>query len=465
MTLLMKPEPFSGDLHRLFDTLFENRVSAAQQRWVPSMDLVEAEDHFLLKADLPGLAEEDVNIEVRDNALTISGERKAEHERRERGWYRVERSFGSFSRSLSLPEGVDPDAITASFDRGVLSVTIPKPEQRKPRRIQIGGGERQRQRHGSRPSRARRPRSSRIVSASVPGPTFTIEARDGDARAGLIHTHHGDVPTPAFVPLATSGTVKGLSSAEVAELGYPMVLGNTFHLFITPGEDHVAEMGGLHEFMAWRRPIITDSGGFQVFSMGHGSVAEEIKRNRGKDAQPDPRRSTRRACASPPTSTGPSDSWARRRRWRSRPSSGRTSRWRSTSARRSTSTATTPPGRPSGRTAGSTAASTGAAITRRTGSSSTGSSRAAPGTTCATSRRSGSSRPPAWTASRSAGRSGRRRSRCTRSSSGRCAPRRPSGRATCSASATSTTSWPRCAPASTPSTAPRRPGSAATAPR
>src|SRR5215208_5936385 len=112
--------------------------------------------------------------------------------------------------------------------------------------------------------------------------TFTIEARDGSARAGLLHTHHGDVPTPAFVPLATSGTVKGLSSAEVADLGYPMVLGNTFHLFITPGEDHVAGMGGLHDFMAWRRPIITDSGGFQVFSMGHGSVAEEIKRSRGK---------------------------------------------------------------------------------------------------------------------------------------------------------------------------------------
>src|SRR4051795_9804748 len=113
-------------------------------------------------------------------------------------------------------------------------------------------------------------------------PSFTLEARDGTARAGLIHTHHGDVPTPAFVPLATSGTVKGLHSAEVADLGFPMVLGNTFHLFITPGEDHVAAMGGLHEFMAWRRPIITDSGGFQVFSMGHGSVADEIKRSRGK---------------------------------------------------------------------------------------------------------------------------------------------------------------------------------------
>jgi len=137
MTLLMKPEPFSGDLHRLFNTLFEDRNSAVQQRWMPAMDLVEADDHFLLKADLPGLSEEDVAIEVRDNALTISGERKAEHERRERGWYRVERSFGRFSRSLSLPEGVDPDSISASFDRGVLSVTIPKPEQRKPRRIEI----------------------------------------------------------------------------------------------------------------------------------------------------------------------------------------------------------------------------------------------------------------------------------------------------------------------------------------
>jgi HSP20 family protein len=135
----MKPEPFSGDLHRLFNTLFEDTAAPAQ-RWVPAMDLVEADDHFLLKADLPGLGQDDVSIEVRDNALTISGERKAEHEQRERGWYRVERSFGRFSRSLTLPEGVDADAITANFDRGVLSVTIPKPEQRKPRRIQIGGG-------------------------------------------------------------------------------------------------------------------------------------------------------------------------------------------------------------------------------------------------------------------------------------------------------------------------------------
>jgi len=135
MTLLMKPEPFSSEFNRLFNTLFDESRS---QRWVPAMDLVEADDHFLLKADLPGLGEEDVTIEIRDNALTIAGERKAEHEQRERGWYRVERATGRFSRSLTLPEGIDPDAVRAEFDKGVLEVWIPKPEQRKPRRIQIG---------------------------------------------------------------------------------------------------------------------------------------------------------------------------------------------------------------------------------------------------------------------------------------------------------------------------------------
>jgi len=134
MALLMKPEPFSNELHRLFNTLFEE---GQPQRWVPAMDLVEADDHFMLKADLPGLAEDDVNIEIRDSSLTISGERKAEHESRERGWYRVERSFGRFSRSLTLPEGVDPDGVEATFDKGVLEVRIPKPEQRKPRRVAI----------------------------------------------------------------------------------------------------------------------------------------------------------------------------------------------------------------------------------------------------------------------------------------------------------------------------------------
>jgi HSP20 family protein len=136
MTLLMKPEPFSQEVNRLFNTLFDLSDSGAQ-RWVPAMDLMEAEDHFVLKADLPGLREDDVAIEIQDNTLTISGERKAEHEERQRGWYRVERSFGRFSRSLSLPEGVDADAVNAEFHDGVLEVRIPKPEERKPRRVAI----------------------------------------------------------------------------------------------------------------------------------------------------------------------------------------------------------------------------------------------------------------------------------------------------------------------------------------
>jgi queuine tRNA-ribosyltransferase len=97
------------------------------------------------------------------------------------------------------------------------------------------------------------------------------------ARAGILSTAHGEVRTPAFVPLATKGTVKGLEPREVAALGYDMVLGNTFHLMLDPGAELVEHFGGLHEFMRWRSPIITDSGGFQVFSMGHGTVADEIK--------------------------------------------------------------------------------------------------------------------------------------------------------------------------------------------
>jgi queuine tRNA-ribosyltransferase len=120
--------------------------------------------------------------------------------------------------------------------------------------------------------------------ARVPG-VFTIAARDSNSRArrGTLHLAHGEVRTPAFVPLATRGAVKTLEPRDVAALGYEMVLGNTFHLFLAPGHELVAEMGGLHEFMRWDGPIITDSGGFQVFSMGHGGVADEIK---GRRAQP-----------------------------------------------------------------------------------------------------------------------------------------------------------------------------------
>ena len=135
MALLMKPEPFASEFDRLFNQLFDRNESA--RRWVPAMDLVEHDDHFVLRADLPGMTEGDVSIEVRDNTLTLSGERKAEHEDRQRGYYRLERQFGKFSRALTLPEGVNADAIEANFDHGVLEVKIPKPEERKPRKIEI----------------------------------------------------------------------------------------------------------------------------------------------------------------------------------------------------------------------------------------------------------------------------------------------------------------------------------------
>src|SRR5207344_615154 len=98
---------------------------------------------------------------------------------------------------------------------------------------------------------------------------FEIGARDGAARAGTIHTAHGPIETPAFIPLATKGTVRGLESEEVAELGY--------HLFVSPGPERIAAAGGLHGFMGWERSLITDSGGFQVFSLAHGGVADEVK--------------------------------------------------------------------------------------------------------------------------------------------------------------------------------------------
>ena len=140
MALLMKPEPFGQEVNRLFNTLFDIRDTSGVQRWVPAMDLTEADDHFVLRADLPGLGEDDVSIEIQDDTLTISGERKTEHEERTGGWYRVERSFGRFSRSLSLPEGVDADAVSAEVDKGVLEVRIPKPAERKPRRVAIKAG-------------------------------------------------------------------------------------------------------------------------------------------------------------------------------------------------------------------------------------------------------------------------------------------------------------------------------------
>jgi queuine tRNA-ribosyltransferase len=99
--------------------------------------------------------------------------------------------------------------------------------------------------------------------------TFRVTATDGPARAGVLTTAHGDVPTPAFMPVGTKASVKSVDPQELRELGATIVLGNSYHLHFRPGADLIAELGGLHRFMGWDGPILTDSGGFQVFSLRH----------------------------------------------------------------------------------------------------------------------------------------------------------------------------------------------------
>jgi queuine tRNA-ribosyltransferase len=110
---------------------------------------------------------------------------------------------------------------------------------------------------------------SRADGSEAPNPpgAFELVARDGGARAGLLHTAHGEIRTPAFMPVGTKGTVKSLHPDEVRALGASVILGNAYHLHFRPGEDVVAELGGLHAFSGWDGPILTDSGGFQVFSL------------------------------------------------------------------------------------------------------------------------------------------------------------------------------------------------------
>jgi HSP20 family protein len=142
---IVRWEPFrelsslQTEMNRLFNAAFDTPPgNGGARRWTPAMDLVETDEHFVLRADLPGMTESDVNIELEDNILTISGERKAEREEKGEGFYRVERSFGSFSRALTLPKGIDPEGVKAEFHNGVLELRVPKPEQRKPRKITIG---------------------------------------------------------------------------------------------------------------------------------------------------------------------------------------------------------------------------------------------------------------------------------------------------------------------------------------
>jgi HSP20 family protein len=130
------------DMNRLFDRFFDAKPanSGSSRRWIPPMDLLETDSELVLRADLPGIDEDDVEIEVKDGVLVVSGERAAEHEEKGEGFHRVERAFGRFSRSLTLPQGVDAGKVAATFSNGVLEVRVPKPEETKPTRVEIGGG-------------------------------------------------------------------------------------------------------------------------------------------------------------------------------------------------------------------------------------------------------------------------------------------------------------------------------------
>ncbi len=132
-----------SELSRLFGSVFEaphadNGIQA--RRFTPPMDLVEENGEYVLHADLPGVREDDVKVELEDNVLTVSGERSSQHEQEKDGYRRIERAYGSFTRSLTVPDGVAADSVQAHFENGVLTVRIPKPEQRKPHKVAISVG-------------------------------------------------------------------------------------------------------------------------------------------------------------------------------------------------------------------------------------------------------------------------------------------------------------------------------------
>jgi HSP20 family protein len=132
------------EMNRLFSTFFEPAPLTGGEHprsWTPAMDVLEQEDHYLIRADLPGVRQDDVAVELDGDALSISGERRAEHEAQDGGFMRVERATGSFRRVLTLPKGIDPESVAANFADGVLEVRIPKPAERRPRRVEIAVGD------------------------------------------------------------------------------------------------------------------------------------------------------------------------------------------------------------------------------------------------------------------------------------------------------------------------------------
>jgi HSP20 family protein len=141
---LVRWEPFrelatlQTEMSRLMNGLLEGNGRTVQS-WVPPVDVWETDNEIVYAFDLPGIPEDKISVELHDDTLTVTGEREHKDERSEDGFYRYERRFGSFSRTLGVPQGVSDDAIKADYQNGVLEIRVAKPEVTKPRRIQIGG--------------------------------------------------------------------------------------------------------------------------------------------------------------------------------------------------------------------------------------------------------------------------------------------------------------------------------------
>ena len=155
--MLTRWEPFGGirrrsdvfneltrmqeEMNRYFDDFFgEQRRGLAEGAWLPSVDVSETDAEFVVRAELPGMTQDNIEINVQDNVLTLKGEKKQEKKEEKENFHRLERSYGSFSRSFTLPAGVKPEDIKASFKDGVLEVTMPKAEEAKPQKIAITAG-------------------------------------------------------------------------------------------------------------------------------------------------------------------------------------------------------------------------------------------------------------------------------------------------------------------------------------
>ena len=146
MATLVRWEPFreiatlQNEMSRLMNTFTGSGNGVAPRTWVPAVDVWETENELVYAFDLPGIPEDKISLELEDGVLTVSAERERSHELSDDRLYRFERRFGAFSRSVSLPQGIDEEQVNAGYHDGVLEVRIAKPEQSKPRRIQIGGG-------------------------------------------------------------------------------------------------------------------------------------------------------------------------------------------------------------------------------------------------------------------------------------------------------------------------------------